>query len=152
MLYEVITLIQQLEIRSTETRHRFESFLHEWSTLGHSFAQHWRLVEYLNNEVLDQTLEAPNIYSLQHPPVWLEPGYPRLSSIDPAQIMILDGEGIPREIYEAKARITSYNVCYTKLLRVWSTLRYELFFAKADMSVAAVARFYIYFCIINKIH
>jgi len=95
-------LNEQMEIRSTETRHRFESFVDEWSMLGHSFAEHWRLVEYLNSEVLDKTLEEPHRYNGRHPPVWLEPDFTRLNSIDPDQIMLLDGDGIPREIYEAR--------------------------------------------------
>lgn len=93
-------LREELEARSTETRHRFESFLHEWSMLGQNLAHYWRVVEYLNSEAWDETLEAPNQYQGHQRPSWLEPGYPRLSSIEPDQIILIDSEGIPREIYE----------------------------------------------------
>jgi two-component system, LuxR family, sensor kinase FixL len=95
-------LAQRLEVRSTETRHRFENFLHEWSIVGHGFAQHWRLVEHIDSPAWEETLELPKRYNGRQPPSWLEPGHPSLSSIAPNLILLLDSDGGAREIFEAQ--------------------------------------------------
>ncbi|MEJ2592902.1 MAG: PAS domain S-box protein [Candidatus Thiodiazotropha sp.] len=95
-------LAERLEVRSTETRHRFENFLHEWSIVGHGFAQHWRIVEHIDSPTWEDTLELPKHYDRDHPPKWLEPGHPRLSTLEPGQILLLDSDGGAREIYEVQ--------------------------------------------------
>lgn len=96
-------LEERLEVRSTETRHRFENFLNEWSIVGHGFAQHWRVVDHINSPEWEETLELPKRYTGRHLPNWLDPGHPSLSSIEPNQILLLDSDGGAREIFEAEA-------------------------------------------------
>ena len=95
-------LDHRLELSSTETRQRFESFLKEWQMAGRSLALHWRVVDYLNSSEWTETLEVPRRYSVWQLPVWLEVSYPSLSSIEPNQIALLDSDGGAREIFETK--------------------------------------------------
>ncbi|MGD8907739.1 MAG: PAS domain S-box protein [Chromatiales bacterium] len=107
-------LLQRLELSSTDTRHRFEGFLNEWRIVGHSLAQHWGVVDYLNSRAWEETLETPRHYSRRQLPGWLEPGHLGFSSIEPDQIALLDSDGGAREIYQAKSlpfeleRLTDY--------------------------------------------
>ncbi|MEJ2454975.1 MAG: PAS domain S-box protein [Candidatus Thiodiazotropha sp.] len=107
-------LSHRLELSSTETRHRFEAFLNEWRITGHSLAQHWGVVEYLNTSAWEDTLEAPRRYSGRQIPSWLEPGHFSLNSIEPDQIALLDSDGGAREIFEDESlpfdfeRLTGY--------------------------------------------
>jgi PAS domain S-box-containing protein len=96
-------LTQRLELSSTETRHRFEGFLQEWQLAGHSLARHWRVVEYLSTSAWGESLETPRRYTAWQVPSWLEPGHPKLSSIEPNQIILIDSDGGAREIFEAQS-------------------------------------------------
>ncbi|MEJ2693457.1 MAG: PAS domain S-box protein [Candidatus Thiodiazotropha sp.] len=92
-------LSHRLELSSTETRQRFEGFLKEWSSTGRSFAQHWRVVDYLSSSFWEEARENPRHFTGRQLPGWLEPGYPTLSSIEPDQIVLLDAEGSLREVF-----------------------------------------------------
>jgi PAS domain S-box-containing protein len=97
------TLTQRLELSSTDTRRRFEGFLNEWRTAGHSLAQHWGVVDYLNSAAWEETLETPRRYTGWQQPSWLETEHLSLSSIVPGQIALLDSDGGAREIFQAKS-------------------------------------------------
>lgn len=107
-------LTHRLELSSTETRHRFESFLREWRSTGHALSQHWGLVSHLNSIGWAETLEMPRRYSRQQLPNWLHSGDLNLSSIEPDLIVLLDSDGGAREIFENKplymklSRLTRY--------------------------------------------
>ncbi|MCU7904801.1 MAG: PAS domain S-box protein [Candidatus Thiodiazotropha sp. (ex Epidulcina cf. delphinae)] len=92
-------LVRQLDIRAVETRHRFEQFLKEWQQAGYSLSYHWRIFSYLNSQAWEDSLGQPKRYSDQLPD-WLESGHPSLSSVEPSHIVLLDGQGNPREIYQ----------------------------------------------------
>jgi PAS domain S-box-containing protein len=94
---------QRLELSSIETRHRFEGFLQEWQLIGHSLAQHWRVVDYLNTSAWGDSLETPRRYTAWQIPNWLEPGFPKLSSIEPNQIVLIDSDGGAREVFESQS-------------------------------------------------
>ena len=95
-------LNQRLELSSTETRQRFEGFLKEWGMVGHGLAHHWHLVDYLNTPAWLETLEVPRRYTQWQPPEWLESNVPSLSSVEPAQVALLDSDGGAREVFEVK--------------------------------------------------
>ncbi|MCU7798237.1 MAG: PAS domain S-box protein [Candidatus Thiodiazotropha sp. (ex Semelilucina semeliformis)] len=132
-------LASRLEVRSIETRHRFESFLQEWSSLGHRFAQHWQVVDHLSSSAWEDSLESPIRYNRRRPPAWIESGQLILSSIEPDQVVLLDSDGGPREIFQSEAlpfpleRLTDFfsgreEVVMTTIQRkpyllVWSGIR-----------------------------
>ncbi len=94
---------RRLEFSSTETRHRFEGFLKEWLTVGHSISQHWLVVDYLYSRDWEETLEDPRRYSRRQLPNWLDPGDLSLSSIEPKLIALLDSDGGAREVFEVQS-------------------------------------------------
>ncbi len=95
-------LTQRLELSSTETRHRFEGFLREWLALGQSYAQHWRVVDYLNTSAWEETLETPRRYLGREIPRWRDARQASLSSIEPNLTLLLDSDGGAREVFETQ--------------------------------------------------
>jgi PAS domain S-box-containing protein len=94
-------LLRRLDVRAVETRHRFEQFLHEWQHMGHGLSNHWRIKKYLGSSAWgEKQSEEGVIIHDDSVPEWLEPGYPKLNSIEPHQIVLLDNQATPREIFQ----------------------------------------------------
>lgn len=93
-------LVSRLDVRAVETRRRFEEFLREWQVQGHSLSNHWQLITYLNSFSWEESAQRVKYYN--ETPSWLEPGHPRVSLIEPTQVVLLDTRGNAREIYQNK--------------------------------------------------
>jgi PAS domain S-box-containing protein len=94
-------LLGRLDVRAVETRQRFEQFLHEWQHMGYGLSNHWRIKKYLGSSAWrEKQSEEGVIIHDDSVPDWLEPGYPKLNSIEPHQIVLLDNRATPREIFQ----------------------------------------------------
>ncbi|MBW9256239.1 MAG: PAS domain S-box protein [Candidatus Thiodiazotropha sp. (ex. Lucinisca nassula)] len=94
-------LVGRLDVRAVETRQRFEHFLQEWRRVGSGLSNHWRIKNYLGSTVWHESRNSETQAILhQQTPEWLDPGYPKLNSIEPKHVVLLDNRATPREIYQ----------------------------------------------------
>jgi PAS domain S-box-containing protein len=94
-------LVSRLDVRAVETRQRFEQFLQEWQQVGSGLSNHWRIKQYLGSRAWYESKNSDTEAILhQQTPEWLDPGYPRLNSIEPKHVMLLDNRATPREIFQ----------------------------------------------------
>ncbi|MBV2092110.1 MAG: PAS domain-containing sensor histidine kinase, partial [Candidatus Thiodiazotropha sp. (ex Ctena orbiculata)] len=94
-------LVGRLDVRAVETRQRFEHFLQEWRHVGSGLSNHWRIKNYLGSTVWHESKNSETQAILhQQTPEWLDPGYPKLNSIEPKHVVLLDNRATPREIYQ----------------------------------------------------
>lgn len=91
-------LVRRLDVRAVETRRRFEEFIREWQIQGHSLSNHWRLITYLNSFSWRESALRAKTYD--DVPQWLEAGHPNVSQIEPSQVILMDMQGTPREVYQ----------------------------------------------------
>jgi PAS domain S-box-containing protein len=91
-------LQQQLEQRARDSRHRFQQYLGQWRLTATGLAQNWRLVEYVKSPAWAQDREKPKTY-LNRLPDWMAPAPVSLGAVTPSQIVLLDQDLEPREIF-----------------------------------------------------
>ncbi|WP_051022014.1 ATP-binding protein [Thioflavicoccus mobilis] len=90
----------QLKLRSSESLVRFDRYLSNYAATTRLLANHRRLAEYLDPLVWlpDEPFE-PLIYR-DTPPPWLPDIFARYELPAPSHILLLDGTGAVREIYQ----------------------------------------------------
>ncbi|MCG8083103.1 MAG: hypothetical protein JAY73_19040, partial [Candidatus Thiodiazotropha taylori] len=97
-------LVRRLDVRAVETRQRFEHFLQEWRQVGSGLSNHWRIKNYLGSTAWRESKNSVTQAILhQQTPEWLDPGYPKLNSIEPKHVVLLDNRATPREIYQKQS-------------------------------------------------
>jgi PAS domain S-box-containing protein len=132
-------LVRRLDVRAVETRRRFEEFIREWQLQGHSLSNHWQLITYLNSFSWRESALRTKDYN--ESPIWLEPGHPNVSLIEPNQVVLMDMRGNVREIYQRQElpfSIERISELYPRLneavvtlikgdpyLLVWSNIAYQ---------------------------
>lgn len=93
-------LVSRLDVRAVETRFRFEQFLQEWQYIGNGLSNHWRIKKYLNSPLWKEN-QSEDAEIIQHNmvPEWLDPESPKLSTIEPNQVVLFNNRATPIELY-----------------------------------------------------